>query len=185
MIELKHITKIYETNSKTEVTALDDVNLSFSDQGLIFILGQSGSGKTTLLNLVGGMDKPTQGEIIIDKKFKLGTEISFEEYRQNYVGFVFQEYNLLDDMNVFDNINLAVTFLNKEERKQRTQEILDRVELSGYEKRKINELSGGQKQRIAMEHKIRGMELMRLHLIGLRNPPIFLENIEKKLRRHS
>lgn len=150
MIELKHITKIYETNSKTEVTALDDVNLSFSDQGLIFILGQSGSGKTTLLNLVGGMDKPTQGEIIIDKKFKLGTEISFEEYRQNYVGFVFQEYNLLDDMNVFDNINLAVTFLNKEERKQRTQEILDRVELSGYEKRKINELSGGQKQRIAI-----------------------------------
>ena len=107
MIELKHITKIYETNSKTEVTALDDVNLSFSDQGLIFILGQSGSGKTTLLNLVGGMDKPTQGEIIIDKKFKLGTEISFEEYRQNYVGFVFQEYNLLDDMNVFDNINLS------------------------------------------------------------------------------
>lgn len=150
MIEFKHITKIYETNCKTKVTALSDVDLSFSDKGLIFILGQSGSGKTTLLNLVGGMDKPTQGEIVIDKKLKLGTEISFEEYRQNYVGFVFQEFNLLDDMNVFDNINLAVTFSNKEERNRRTQEILDRVELSGYEKRKINELSGGQKQRIAI-----------------------------------
>lgn len=150
MIELKHITKIYETNCKTKVTALSDVDLSFSDKGLIFILGPSGSGKTTLLNLVGGMDKPTQGEIVIDKKLKLGTEISFEEYRQNYVGFVFQEFNLLDDMNVFDNINLAVTFSNKEERNRRTQEILDRVELSGYEKRKINELSGGQKQRIAI-----------------------------------
>ncbi len=97
MLKLNDVTKIYQTASKEKVTALSNVSLSLDKNGLVFIVGQSGSGKTTLLNLIGGLDMPEQGEILVDE-LVLGRDISLEKYRQNYVGFVFQEYNLLENL---------------------------------------------------------------------------------------
>lgn len=150
MIQLNNIDKTYQTGAKSNVVALKNINLEFKNNGLVFVLGASGSGKTTLLNLIGGLDKQTSGNIIIQNNLELGKDISFEFYRQNYVGFVFQEYNLLEDLNVFDNISLAVTYSDRVERSNAVKKILDDVALEGYEKRKISELSGGQKQRVAI-----------------------------------
>ncbi len=150
MIRLQNITKIYPTKAGADVKALRNVNLEFGERGLVFISGASGSGKTTLLNILGGLDQPTEGKIVIDGDKVLGKDLSLEQYRQNAIGFVFQEYNLLDDLNVFDNISLSVSYTSKAERKKAVDTVLKRVALSGYEKRRISELSGGQKQRIAI-----------------------------------
>lgn len=150
MIRLQNVTKIYQTKAKNDVKALSNVNLTFENTGLIFILGASGSGKTTLLNIIGGLDQPTEGKLIVDETKVLGKDLSLEQYRQNYIGFVFQEYNLLDDLNVFDNVSLSVSYSSKEERKKAVETVLRKVVLSGYEKRRISELSGGQKQRVAI-----------------------------------
>lgn len=149
MLKLKKLTKIYQTTSKEKVIALSNVSLSLDKSGLVFIVGQSGSGKTTLLNLIGGLDLPNQGEISVGERI-LGKDISLENYRQNYVGFVFQEYNLLENMSVYDNIAIAVSTCSKKELKERIVKVLEEVDLSGYEKRRINELSGGQRQRVAI-----------------------------------
>lgn len=150
MIRLQNITKIYPTKAGADVKALSNVNLEFGERGLVFISGASGSGKTTLLNIFGGLDQPTEGKLIVDEYKVLGTDISLEWYRQTYIGFVFQEYNLLDDLNVSDNIGLSVSYPSKAERKKAIETVLKRVALSGYGKRRISELSGGQKQRIAI-----------------------------------
>lgn len=150
MIRLQKVTKIYKTKAKSEVKALSNVSFHFENTGLVFILGASGSGKTTLLNIIGGLDTPTEGRIIVDENKVLGKDLSLEQYRQNYIGFVFQEYNLLDELNVFDNVSLAVSYSSKRERKNAVDAVLKKVGLNGYEKRRIGELSGGQKQRIAI-----------------------------------
>lgn len=150
MLKIESISKVYQTKTKSNVEALKNVSLDFSDKGLVFILGQSGSGKTTLLNIIGGLDQQTSGKIIIENNLELGKDLSFEDYRKNYIGFVFQEYNLIEDINVFDNISLAVTYPNKTARANAVEKILKDVALEGYEKRRISELSGGQKQRVAI-----------------------------------
>ncbi len=149
MLKLNHIRKIYHTASKENVIALSDICLSFDKNGLVFIVGQSGSGKTTFLNLIGGLDVADQGEILIEGSV-LGKDISLEKYRQNYVGFVFQEYNLLDNLTVYENIAIAVSDCSKKELEEKIAKVLEEVGLSGYEKRRINELSGGQRQRVAI-----------------------------------
>lgn len=149
MLKLNDVTKIYQTASKEKVTALSNVSLSLDKNELVFIVGQSGSGKTTLLNLIGGLDMPEQGEILVDK-LVLSKDISLEKYRQNYVGFVFQEYNLLENLSVYENIAIAVSGCTKKELNEKIVKVLKEVDLSGYENRKMNELSGGQKQRVAI-----------------------------------
>ena len=149
MLKLNDVTKIYQTASKEKVTALSNVSLSLDKNGLVFIVGQSGSGKTTLLNLIGGLDMPEQGEILVDEHV-LDKDISLEKYRQNYVGFVFQEYNLLENLSVYENIAIAVSGCTKKELNEKIVKVLKEVDLSGYENRKMNELSGGQKQRVAI-----------------------------------
>lgn len=149
MIELKNLTKIYTTKAG-EVRALDDVSVTLPDKGIVFILGKSGSGKSTLLNVVGGLDRVTSGEIIIDGKssasFKDG---DFDAYRNTYIGFVFQEYNLLNDFSIADNVALATDLQGKRDAK-RIEEILETVDLKDMGSRKPNTLSGGQKQRVAL-----------------------------------
>ena len=149
MLKLNDVTKIYQTASKEKVTALSNVSLFLDKNGLVFIVGQSGSGKTTLLNLIGGLDMPEQGEILVDEHV-LDKDISLEKYRQNYVGFVFQEYNLLENLSVYENIAIAVSGCTKKELNEKIVKVLKEVDLSGYENRKMNELSGGQKQRVAI-----------------------------------
>ncbi|MDE5756065.1 MAG: ABC transporter ATP-binding protein, partial [Clostridia bacterium] len=121
------------------------------ETGMVFILGKSGSGKSTLLNVCGGLDKADSGEIII--KGKSSNEFSgqdFDSYRNTYVGFVFQDYNILDEFSVEQNIALALELQNKKPDKASIDKILDDVDLKDFATRKPNTLSGGQKQRVAI-----------------------------------
>lgn len=154
MIQLINISKNYKTKSG-EVQALKGINLTLPDKGMIFILGKSGCGKTTLLNIIGGLDSITDGEVIVDdvsiKSYK-GSD--YDEYRNKYIGFVFQEYKLIDNFNVEQNISLALELQKEPNKQEQVEKSLEEVGLQGYGKRHINELSGGQKQRVAIARAI-------------------------------
>ncbi len=156
MLRTERLTKIYRAKKGVETVALDNVNLSFGENGLVFILGKSGSGKSTLLNLLGGLIRPTSGDVYINgragKTFKDG-ELS--AYRNSAVGFVFQEYNLIENYTVGTNIKLALELQGKKSDREEIDKLLIKVGLtknSGetFYGRYVNELSGGQKQRVAV-----------------------------------
>ena len=151
MLEIRHLSKVYRTRGGADVHALDDVSLRFEETGMVFLLGKSGSGKSTLLNLCGGLDTPDSGEIVIKgRSSKDFTQADFDSYRNTFVGFVFQEYNILDEFSVEENIALALELQGKGRDKARVREILEQVELAEFARRKPNTLSGGQKQRVAI-----------------------------------
>ncbi len=151
MLEVKDLRKVYKTKNGADVNALDGVTLSFSETGMVFLLGKSGSGKSTLLNVCGGLDSPTNGEIIVKgRSSKDFTQSDFDSYRNTFIGFIFQEYNILNEFSVEDNIALALELQGKPKDKTAIAELLSQVDLEGYAKRKPNTLSGGQKQRIAI-----------------------------------
>ncbi len=151
MLEVKHISKTYRPKKGHPVKAIDDVSIRFPEKGLIFILGKSGSGKSTLLNVLGGLDKVDSGEIIIKgKSSKDFSQADFDSYRNTYLGFIFQEYNILNEFTVGENIGLALQLQGKKATPEEVDAILKQVDLVGFSKRKPNELSGGQKQRIAI-----------------------------------
>ncbi len=151
MLELKDLTKTYKPKKGVPVQALNGINLSFEEKGLVFVLGRSGSGKSTLLNVVGGLDSLDGGEIIIDGKSSKDFKASdYDAYRNTYIGFIFQDYNLLDELTIGENIMLALELQNQKADKERLNSILKEVDLEGYADRKPNELSGGQKQRVAI-----------------------------------
>lgn len=107
MIEISNINKKYTSKTKEDVLAIQDVNLKFNTTGLVFILGKSGSGKSTFLNILGGLDSANTSRIFLNgKKLNRFNETILSEYRNTYIGFVFQEYNLLDNLNVYDNVRL-------------------------------------------------------------------------------
>ena len=151
MIETINLYKKYKPKRGVPVTAIDDVSLKFPDRGMVFLLGKSGSGKSTLLNLLGGLDRYDGGEIIIkgvsSKNF---SQQYFDSYRNTYVGFIFQEYNILDEFTVGANIALAIELQGKRATNDQINSILREVDLEGYGSRRPNELSGGQKQRVAI-----------------------------------
>lgn len=131
--------------------ALDHINLSFPNKGLIFILGKSGSGKSTLLNIMSGLDTADSGEDIVNGRNIEGLDQKeLDYYRNAHVGFVFQDFNIIDTFTIEQNIGLALELQGKQVDKETMESILNYVGLSGYEKRKGNEVSGGQKQRIAI-----------------------------------
>ncbi len=151
MLSVKDLVKIYKTKGGVEVHALDGVSIDFPETGMLFLLGRSGSGKSTLLNVVGGLDMPTSGEISLKgKSSKDFSSSDFDSYRNTYVGFVFQEYNILEEFTVEQNIALALQLQNKSVSKESVSNILKSVDLEGVEKRKPKTLSGGQRQRIAI-----------------------------------
>ncbi|MBY6274370.1 MAG: hypothetical protein CW346_19730, partial [Bacillaceae bacterium] len=151
MLELKYITKVYRPKKGVPVKALDNVSLKIQSKGMVFILGKSGSGKSTLLNIIGGLDRYDHGELIIKgKSSKDFTQSDFDSYRNTYVGFIFQEYNILEDFSVGANIGLALELQGKKATEEAINRILQQVDLEGYGHRKPNELSGGQKQRVAI-----------------------------------
>ena len=144
MLEVIHLTKLYKTKGGADVRALDDVSLRFPEKGMVFLLGRSGSGKSTLLNVCGGLDSPTSGEIVVKgRSSKDFSQSDFDSYRNTFVGFVFQEYNILDEFSVEDNIALALELQGKPKDKKTIEKLLADVDLSGYAKRKPNTLSGG------------------------------------------
>lgn len=150
MLKLIDVKKIYTTKFG-DVAAMNGITVEFPDTGMVFINGKSGSGKTTLLNVVGGLDGFDSGEIIIDgKNFSTFTASDYDSYRNTFVGFIFQEYNLLPDYTVEKNIQLANELQGKETPKGRVEELMAEFDIAGLGKRKISELSGGQKQRVAI-----------------------------------
>ena len=151
MLEIKNVSKSYKTKSGLTNHVLKKINLKFSNHGLTFILGKSGSGKSTLLNLIGGLDNYDSGEIIINnvstKKFK---NSDFDNYRNNYVGFIFQEFNIIDDYTIYENIILPLKLQNKKIDDEEVDILLKKLGIEELKERKLNELSGGQKQRVAI-----------------------------------
>ncbi len=151
MIEAKNLVKIYKPKKGVEVRALDGVSLKLPSKGMVFLLGKSGSGKSTLLNVLGGLDSFNEGEIIIKgtsaKDFK---QSHYDSYRNTYIGFIFQEYNVLDEFTVGANIALAIELQGRKPTSEEINNILKKVELLSFANRKPNELSGGQKQRVAI-----------------------------------
>ena len=152
MLELKNINKIYKTNDLKQ-TALKNINVKFRKNEFVSILGPSGSGKTTLLNIIGGLDKYTSGDLIINgvstKKYN---DKDFDSYRNHKVGFVFQSYNLIPHQSALSNVELALTLsgVKKEERRKRAIDVLKRVGLEQHMHKRPNQMSGGQMQRVAI-----------------------------------
>ena len=152
MLELKNITKDYVSGDST-VQALKGISIEFRKSEFVSILGQSGCGKTTLLNIIGGLDRYTSGDLIINgkstKKFK---DKDWDAYRNYSVGFVFQNYNLIPHQTILSNVELALTIsgVSREERKERAIKALEAVGLKEQIHKKPNQLSGGQMQRVAI-----------------------------------
>ena len=151
MLETKNLVKIYKPKKGVPVTALNGVSLKFPETGMVFLLGKSGSGKSTLLNVLGGLDRFDSGEILIKgQSAKTFRQQHFDSYRNTYVGFIFQEYNVLEEFSVGTNIGLALQLQGIRPTDEQINRILQEVDLEGYGNRKPNELSGGQTQRVAI-----------------------------------
>lgn len=152
MLEISKICKDYVLKDQT-VSALKDIDICFRRSEFVSILGPSGCGKTTLLNIIGGLDRYTSGDLIIDgvstKEYK---DKDWDNYRNHKVGFVFQNYNLIPHQTVLENVEIALTLsgIKKDERKRRAIEVLEKVGLKDKLKSKPNQLSGGQMQRVAI-----------------------------------
>ncbi|MDE6442311.1 MAG: ATP-binding cassette domain-containing protein [Clostridia bacterium] len=156
MLKLQNVSKTYLSKGRQKVEALKDVCLEIQDRGLVFILGKSGSGKSTLLNILGGIDSATSGEIFVeDQSFKNFKQADYDNYRNSYVGFVFQEFNLLNDFDVAGNVAIALRLSGEKDISDKVANALLSVGLSEeYLTRKIDELSGGEKQRVAIARAI-------------------------------
>ena len=156
MLELNHIRKDYKSGDMT-VNALKDINLRFRDSEFVSILGPSGCGKTTTLNIIGGLDKYTDGDLKINgistKDYK---DRDWDAYRNNSIGFVFQSYNLIPHQSILANVELALTLsgVSKQERRLRAKEALEKVGLGNQIHKRPNQLSGGQMQRVAIARAI-------------------------------
>ena len=152
MLQLKNITKNY-LSGDSEVKALKGIDIEFRESEFVSILGQSGCGKTTLLNIIGGLDRYTSGDLIINgKSTKEFKDKDWDTYRNHSVGFVFQSYNLIPHQTVLSNVELALTIsgVGKEERRKRAIEALQKVGLGDQINKKPNQMSGGQMQRVAI-----------------------------------
>ncbi len=152
MLQLKNIKKDYLSGEET-VHALKGIDISFRENEFVSILGQSGCGKTTLLNIIGGLDRYTSGDLIINgKSTKEFKDRDWDTYRNHSIGFVFQSYNLIPHQNVLSNVELALTLsgVSKTERRKRAIAALEKVGLGDQLKKKPNQMSGGQMQRVAI-----------------------------------
>lgn len=152
MLQLKNIVKTYEVGDLKQ-DALKGVSISFRENEFVSILGQSGSGKTTMLNIIGGLDRYSSGDLIINgvstKKYK---DADWDFYRNSSIGFVFQSYNLIPHQSVLANVEMALTLagVSKKERKERAIAVLKKVGLGDHIHKKPNQMSGGQMQRVAI-----------------------------------
>ena len=153
MLKLKNITKHYGVGESDSVRALQGVSIEFRKTEFVSILGQSGCGKTTLLNIIGGLDRYTDGDLIIDgRSTKEYRDHDWDTYRNHSIGFVFQSYNLIPHQTVLSNVELALTLsgVSKQERRKRAIAALEKVGLKDQLNKKPNQMSGGQMQRVAI-----------------------------------
>src|SRR5512137_140447 len=152
VVEINEVHKVYH-DTEVEVKAINGVTLSFEKGDFAVIVGPSGSGKTTLLNLIGGLDQPTSGEIIIaGHRLSELKPSELIDFRMDHVGFVFQSYNLIPVLTASENISFIMNLQRwpKEKMTARTNELLSSVGLSDRHKSRPSQLSGGQQQRVAV-----------------------------------
>ncbi|KXL52534.1 lipoprotein-releasing system ATP-binding protein LolD [Anaerotignum neopropionicum] len=152
VIRIKDVKKIYQMG-KEQIQAVNGINLNIRQGEVCCLLGKSGSGKSTLLNLIAGLEKPSSGEIIFNKKhIERMNEDQLADFRQKYVGFVFQSYNLLPTLTAMENVTLPLIFKNVplRERNERAMEMLKAVGLEERANHKPQEMSGGQQQRVSI-----------------------------------
>ena len=152
LVELRNVSKIYHLGGE-EIRALDDVSLDIHSGEFISIIGPSGSGKSTLMHILGCLDSPTLGTISLDGKFiHDSTPAELARVRNQKIGFVFQFFNLLPKLNVFQNVELPMIYsgISARERRERAMNALKLVELENRSKHRPNQLSGGQQQRVAI-----------------------------------
>jgi len=152
IIEIKNVKKIYKVGNE-KIVALDGVDLTINRGEFCCLLGTSGSGKSTLLNVMAGIEKLSSGEIIIrNRKINKMTETQLSIFRQKYLGFIFQAYNLIPSLTAFENIELPLIFkeIPKRKRVKKVKELINAVGLSGRAKHKPSQMSGGQQQRVGI-----------------------------------
>lgn len=152
IIEIKNVTKIYKVGNE-RITALDGVNLEINKGEFCCLLGTSGSGKSTLLNVMAGIERLTSGDIIIrGKKINKMSERELSIFRQKYLGFIFQAYNLIGSLTAFENVELPLIFkeVPPKKRQKMVREIIKAVGLAGRSKHKPSQMSGGQQQRVGI-----------------------------------
>lgn len=154
MLSLKNVNKYFNRHRKNEIHVINNISLEFNDNGLVALLGPSGCGKTTLLNAIGGLDKIKSGKIYVNGK-KISSKIDgkVDKIRNLNIGYIFQDYKLVDNMSVFDNVALVLTMLgikDKNEVKNRVEYVLDKVGMLRYKRRPASMLSGGERQRVGI-----------------------------------
>ena len=170
-MKIKDVTKVYRTEAGN-VEALRGVSLELPERGMVFITGRSGSGKSTLLNVLSGLDSFDGGSIeVCGRELKTLGRAELDTYRNSCCGFVFQEYNLIPELNVRQNVELSLQLQGRKDNGEAVKNALEKVELSGFEERKVYELSGGQKQRVA----IAGVIAMQPKCIILDEPTAMLD----------
>ncbi len=158
MIKLENVNKYFNRHKKNQIHVINNTNLKLGNNGLVALLGPSGSGKTTLLNVIGGLDKVNKGKIYInDKRITKKSASKIDDIRNLNMGYIFQDYHLLDNMSVFDNIALVLKMTNvknKEEIKKRVNYVLESVGMYRYRNRLAGMLSGGERQRVGIARAI-------------------------------
>ena len=150
-MKIRNLCKTYDIKNGEKVHALKGVSFDLPSTGMVAILGKSGSGKSTLLNILSGLDSFDSGDVeAFGKNMKDFSRAELDNYRNSCISFVFQEYHLIPELSVGENIALALQLQGEQNADEKVKSVLKQVELSGYENRKISELSGGQKQRVAI-----------------------------------
>ncbi len=158
MIEIKNLNKYFNKGKKNQIHVINNVSLTLNDNGLVALLGPSGSGKTTLLNTIGGLDNVKSGNIYIDGK-KITSKLTYkrDKIRNINIGYIFQDYKLIDNMSVYSNVSLVLKMLgikDKKEIKKRVDYVLEKVGMYRYRNRPCNMLSGGERQRVGIARAI-------------------------------
>lgn len=152
IIRIRDVKKIYQMGSE-QIPAVNGISMNIKKEEVCCLLGKSGSGKSTLLNLMAGLEKPTEGKILFHKKhIERMNEDQLADFRRQYIGFVFQSYNLLPTLTALENVTLPLIFqgMPAKERKERAMEMLKAVGLEGRAGHKPHEMSGGQQQRVSI-----------------------------------
>lgn len=156
MIKTKGLKKIF-TTEEVETTALDNVNLEIKGGEYVAVMGPSGCGKSTLLNILGMIDKPSEGEyLFLEEEVSRYSERQRARLRKENIGFIFQSFNLIDELTVYENVELPLLYLgvSASERKKRVNEVLEQVEIMARKNHFPQQLSGGQQQRVAVARAV-------------------------------